>query len=659
MQSGSPSRRALLDLRAAPALVIGVTGHRDLRSEDIGILSKRVRVKLEDLQTEFPEARLIVMSALAEGADQLVADVAVKLGIEIVVLFPHRRETCRSTFTCQSDQEGFDRLLEKATAHFAVPMVEDGAAESSSAITSDPNLEYAALGRIIASSSDILLALWDGQPSDKMGGTAYVVRYMRTGHGLPESLARLGSLVDSPEHAIIYHLSTPRQQVPTVEQPFEWKEPLLVGGSKSEKEAFKQMHSLLRKMDRREDVAWLATKTGREKLNQSLKFMGVPSELEKMPEISSLMQRYAEADTLALRFQTITRGTFTAIFVLAVLSAFFVSAYWNWGDPNLSSSTDRNWWRIPEKHHSLVRAHAFLVLAGFGTYAWFRWWPVTSCHANRQYKHLDYRALAEALRVQIFWRLSGLTDSVSEKYLRRHRSPLDWVKSSLRLAYLDACADGPPTSPPQINAVIQGWVLGQAKYQRNNRLVRDEHRLHRLESASRMCFAGGILIMVFECVHHSTPNMERNALIFLAGFLPVLAGLLEFYLRVQGYKDHTHEARKMATIFLNAYRSLWYLQPDCAYIVYPGDKSKSDEDEHWSARLAHTSLYVCRLFWPFKWPGGHHKNETQLPEICIPTHNSHTIYTAQTILREAGSEALEENCDWFLMHRSREIEVPG
>jgi len=622
MQSGISSRRALLDLGAAPALVIGVTGHRDLRTEDVETLTDRVRSKLVALQTEFPEARFIMMSALAEGADQLVAGVADELGIEIVVPLPHPMETCRSMFTRQSDQECFDRLLANSTAHFVVPTVEDRPSGSASALALDPNLAYAALGRIIASSSDILLALWDGQPSDKVGGTAHVVRYMRTGHGLPESLARLGSLVDSPEHAIIYHLSTPRQSLPNVEKSFEWMEPLLVGASKSEAEAFKQMHGLLGKMDRREDVAWLATETGQKTFKQSLDYLGVPSELLKRLEISSLARRYAEADALALRFQTATQRTFKAIFVMAVLSTLLVSAYWNWGDPKLSSLPDRSWWRFPEKHHPFVIAHASLLLAAFSIYGWFRWWPPKSPHPNRHYKHLDYRALAEALRVQIFWRLSGLPDSVSEQYLRRHRSPLDWIKSSLRLAYLDACADGPPTSPPQINAVIQGWVLGQAKYQRDTRLVRDEHRLHRLEMASRLCFGCGILIMLFECVHPSPPSIERNALIFLAGLLPVLAGLFEFYLRVQGYKDHTHEARKMATIFLNAYRSLWYLQTDCAYTAYPAA-------------------------------------EGTLPDISIQSDDPQAVGTAQGILREAGTEALEENCDWFLMHRSREIEVPG
>lgn len=375
-------------------------------------------------------------------------------------------------------------------------------------------------------------------------------------------------------------------------------------------------------MDRRKDKRWLNSKTGRATFARSTVDLDVPKELLNRPEISSLIQRYAEADALALRFQTSTRQTFNAIFGFAMLSAIFVSAYWNWGDPGLLTTDRGSWWHLPEKHHPLVVWHAVLLAAAFVVYAWFRRWPIGTHDPNRHHKHLDYRVLAEALRVQIYWRLSGLMDSVSEKYLRRHRSALDWVKSVLRLAYLDACIDGPPTSPPQINAVIHGWIFGQAMYQRNTRLVRDERRLLRLEWVSQSCFGGGILIMLFECLHRAQPSFHRNALIFFAGLLPVLAGLFEFYLRVQGYKDHTHEARKTATIFLNAYRSLWYLQPGCADSTFA---------------TTHDAF----------------------PVVSIPAEDRQAVCIAQRILREAGTEALEENCDWFLMHRSREIVVPG
>ena len=43
-------------------------------------------------------------------------------------------------------------------------------------------------------------------------------------------------------------------------------------------------------------------------------------------------------------------------------------------------------------------------------YLWAKWW------GDYDNKYFDYRALAEGLRVQIFWRIAGLRDSVADHY---------------------------------------------------------------------------------------------------------------------------------------------------------------------------------------------------------------------------------------------------
>jgi hypothetical protein len=48
-------------------------------------------------------------------------------------------------------------------------------------------------------------------------------------------------------------------------------------------------------------------------------------------------------------------------------------------------------------------------------------------------KYQDYRALAEGMRVQFYWRLAGLKLSVADHYLRKQRSELDWICSAIRV----------------------------------------------------------------------------------------------------------------------------------------------------------------------------------------------------------------------------------
>src|SRR5439155_17705848 len=77
--------------RASPAripLVIGVTGHRDLRPEDYERLSSAVVEFSQLLRQRYPHTPLILLSPLAEGADRLVAEVSLRMGARLVVPLP-------------------------------------------------------------------------------------------------------------------------------------------------------------------------------------------------------------------------------------------------------------------------------------------------------------------------------------------------------------------------------------------------------------------------------------------------------------------------------------------------------------------------------------------------------------------------------------------
>src|SRR5437899_1178013 len=77
------------DVSALPApLVIGITGHRDLRLEDVDKLEDKVRQVLGEKRTQYPSTPIILLSALAEGADRLAARVALDIGARLVVPLP-------------------------------------------------------------------------------------------------------------------------------------------------------------------------------------------------------------------------------------------------------------------------------------------------------------------------------------------------------------------------------------------------------------------------------------------------------------------------------------------------------------------------------------------------------------------------------------------
>ena len=82
----------------AVPLIVAVTGHRDLVPSEVPEIRAQVRDFLNRLLSHYPERGVTVMSSLAEGADQLVAEEALQLGIPVIAPLPMPREIYVSDF---------------------------------------------------------------------------------------------------------------------------------------------------------------------------------------------------------------------------------------------------------------------------------------------------------------------------------------------------------------------------------------------------------------------------------------------------------------------------------------------------------------------------------------------------------------------------------
>lgn len=150
-------------------IVIGVTGHRNLRPEELEPIRELVAQQLKTLQSAYPSS-LQMLNALAAGADSLCAEVALELGIPVICPLPMPAEDYATDF-CGADREGFFRLLNQSQSFLCPPMEPEKA---------DRDYLYRQAGLYVASHSHILLALWDGSDAKKDGcGTAAVVDYAR------------------------------------------------------------------------------------------------------------------------------------------------------------------------------------------------------------------------------------------------------------------------------------------------------------------------------------------------------------------------------------------------------------------------------------------------------------------------------------------------
>jgi hypothetical protein len=165
-------------------LAVGITGHRAdvLAERGTQILRERIRDVLQRIEecgrallhqeldcfADRPP-RLRFVSPIADGADQIGAEVALELGWELQVILPFERSAYRASLSNHGARERFDELLAQSTCLLELP--------------GDPvdSLDaYVMTGRATVAHCDVLIAVWDGLPPRGRGGTGEVVQLALT-----------------------------------------------------------------------------------------------------------------------------------------------------------------------------------------------------------------------------------------------------------------------------------------------------------------------------------------------------------------------------------------------------------------------------------------------------------------------------------------------
>jgi hypothetical protein len=184
-----PEPGAVRAARAKPPAVpfvlsVGVTGHR---AEVIGAENaKSLRISVRETLALIAEAgsallererdcfaagapRLRFVSPIADGADQIAAEVALELGWDLHAILPFDRQSYRASLDNDGAREAFDALLRRSTCILELP---GDPAHSLDA--------YVMTGRGTVAHCDILIAVWDGLPPRGRGGTGEVVQLALT-----------------------------------------------------------------------------------------------------------------------------------------------------------------------------------------------------------------------------------------------------------------------------------------------------------------------------------------------------------------------------------------------------------------------------------------------------------------------------------------------
>ncbi len=514
-------------------LVIGVTGHRDILPGDIPKLETVVRHILSGFLTDYPSTSITVITGLAEGADRLVARTALALGIKLIVPLPMPREEYSKDFVSAGSLEEFNDLLTKSAHFFELPLLVGCKLEELSSPGPKRDQHYAQLGAYIATHAQLLIALWDGEHHNLVGGTSQVVQYKL--EGVPEPYVPEHSPLDAAETGPVYHVLTPRQSNPDPHgHPFSvrLRYPEGYDSRQAAKHAFDDIYERMEIFNKdalrlQRPLADVARKSKEYILRKE-------HHSELTAEEQSVLELYAIADSLAIHYQRSTHRTLKALLTLVFVAAFFLDIY---------SQAVR-------KEPLMLVSYLLTFLAAFA-------WYYFSKRGAYQSKYLDYRAFAEGLRVQFFWLMAGMHEAVPDYYMRKQKSELDWIRHGIRTSRMSEISH--PTMERAMNKersnadrkarllkVEQFWVVDQAHYY-SKAHTRDHRKLFSFERLLTIFFGFGLVAAVVQLL-----LFPHEAIVTLITLSPVLAALVTAYVEKNALAEHTKQYERMSALFNRA-----------------------------------------------------------------------------------------------------------
>jgi hypothetical protein len=546
---GAAGHGSTTRIDARMRLNIGLTAHRDLVHEEEPALRAAVRAFFRSLQAQFPDLPLRLISALAEGGDQLVAEEALALGIELVVPLPMPQAEYERDFTDPGTLARFRSLLERGHVR-VLPLAPGNSAEAIAERGPARNLQYAQLGMFVSSHCQLLLALWDGNPSDATGGTAQVVEF-HLHDAMPDlSIEHIApNLLADDESDLIHHVSCSRRlhasgatpKLPALQTRWitlDGERPAAAGMPAHYAHVFQQLEAFNQDLRR---YAGDIEATPSHLLTRPL-----PGELSA--NATRIERQFHAADWLAVHFQKRVRMGLLYAHVVAVLMGLAFILF-----SDISSS------------RAYLVAFLMLFMAGF----------VLTIVGNRrqwQRKYLDYRGLAEGLRVQLYWRLAGVEippDSSLgyDSFLQKQDVDLSWIRHAMRGTGLLHDESFVPDHA-WLEWVIAHWVGdsegkgGQLAY-----FLRGAARRERAHAATErmggIALAAGLLgALTLLLAGSRLPTAAQNALIVAMGLLPLLAGIREAYSYKKADKELIKQFRFMGRLFSSCRTRLQRVRDD-------------------------------------------------------------------------------------------------
>jgi hypothetical protein len=529
--------------------IIGVTGHRELDPQGILHLREAVTNFVRLIKEHLPDTEVQIKVGMAEGADLLVAQTALELGVRVNAVFPMPLDDYEADF----DAESF-ALLKTLLKHPDVHTDEllsyartlDIAAAAGPPAHRDSL--YANLMETLIRRSSVLLALWDGKTSARTGGTAdTVLRYLGLRTETNKHDTPIEFVDDQAHHVLpgplVYWIPTARTGDPAPTQQPAFLSGL--GDNGLQRHLTLPTNLALELAELNEYNRVFEKLASSDALHEPHGLMAaVPAELpvRDPATLEQIDTQYCKADALAVYYQKRS----DRLFKFFTITTFAMAAAY------------LSYERLTESR-LLLYAYLLILLSGIGLYV--------VLHSRRWFaKHLTYRVLAETMRAKFFLTVSGANHLVDAQEVLS-LSGIDrfhgfgWINYVLRgVEPVDrSLSGGREPGQQEVSWVVSAWIQDQQSYfdRKVASLERNRRRIGRFKNVLIVVILLVMLVLIVfgEILHHTQFALGvsfKNLLTFSMGITVVLFGVWEMHYNKMATRELLWQYRNQLTHFSRA-----------------------------------------------------------------------------------------------------------
>lgn len=549
-------------------VVISISGHRDC--VDRPLITERLRQRLREIMEGYwlreknsngqlnkkdidtSGIRWFFLSPLALGADQIAADVALELGMELIVPLPMPEECYQEDFS-ESDWLHVQEILNKAYGKIEIPMLHEISIISTKSqngnYTDQRNDQYAALGAFLYHYSDIMIFLWDGLENNEKGGTAFVKGYALGDEVCAFDIPYRKPLLQFHPEKILWHLPVKRKKNSSIniEGLHKWK--LLektnaksIGG-RDESATLNWIRTSQKILSAHAPSAIDILESKKNFLKEDVK--NFLSEDTKKATAQQILESYASADVAANRLQKSYERVRFAILGSVGLSVLSFSVFTGFPLDRL-----KMWEHLPAWSYvtSLALAGAFYVFKKgyFG-----RFFEIGREIDIQELAH-EERILAEALRVQFFVFQAGCKSFVGDYFPGRSSEQLGWILRLLRWEHLQYLMSLDGNSVSNFDSIRTRWLKAQEEYFTRKAAMYQR----RVRDYNRVCIGFLLLSFLGSIAYLGNPfgseSLRVALLLFFVGLTPAIAGFVKLWSIAQGNERNFDEYSRMRDVFSRA-----------------------------------------------------------------------------------------------------------